>query len=75
MTETYHEETRPLTRAQRQHLLALNAEKVKIEAEIERFVGYLAIEHDTPADQGWTRIDPDKGFVRMIEAPPEENDE
>lgn len=67
------EETKALTRAQRQHLLALNAEKQRIEAEIERFVGYLVAEYDAPAADGWTSIDPDKGFVRRVQA--EETDD
>lgn len=67
--------TKPLSQAQRQHLLALNAEKQRIEAEIEHFVAYLAAEHDAPARSGWTKIDPELGFVKEAALPAEENDE
>lgn len=57
-------ENKPLTEAQRQHLSMLTAERQRIEAEIQRFVSYLAQEHNAPASEGWTSIDAEKGFVR-----------
>lgn len=67
-------ENKPLTDAQRNHLLALNAEKQRIEREIENFVIYLATEHNAPAREGWDTIDPVLGFVRKVEES-EERDE
>lgn len=59
-------ESKPLSSAQRAHLAGLMATKAQIEGEIERFMGYLAAEHNAPADQGWTQIHPEKGFVRTV---------
>lgn len=64
------EETKPLTPAQQQHLAALLAEKQRVEEEIRRFMGYLALEHDAPASHGWTHIDGVKGFVRQVDQTP-----
>jgi hypothetical protein len=61
-------EYKPLSMAQRNHLAALNAERQRIEAEIQRFVAYLAVEHDAPGSEGWSQIDAERGFVRQIPA-------
>lgn len=59
-------ESKPLSSAQRAHLAGLVATKAHIESEIEHFMAYLAAEHNAPADQGWTQIHPEKGFVRTV---------
>lgn len=59
-------ESKPLSKAQQAHLAGLVAEKNRIEAEIGRFMAYLAVEHDAPAEDGWTQIDPERGFVRTV---------
>lgn len=66
MTKQVTTENKPLTKAQTAHLLRLYAVKQQAEARIDEFVAYLANEHNAPASDGWTKVDPVLGFVREV---------
>lgn len=61
-------ETKPLTKAQQNHLQRLVETRAVAQAAVDQFVGYLVTEHDAPESEGWHIQRMDVGFER--DAPP-----
>lgn len=57
------EKTKPLTKAQQQHLITLNSAILRAQQQLNDFVAYLRDEHGAPASD-WELYDIQQGFVK-----------
>jgi len=64
-------DTKTLTDAQRQHLLALNTAFMQARRQIDQFIAYLRAEHDAPADK-WLLRNLTVGFEQIPGKPKRE---
>lgn len=57
-------DNKPLSEAQKRHLIALNDAVIHAQAALNEFVVYLRDEHQAPPPE-WTIRDATKGFERL----------
>lgn len=60
-------EYKPLRPAQRRELERLIAQRDIAETQLKAFTNYLAADLEASTADGWTRLDPEQGFVRQVE--------
>ncbi len=60
-------ETKPLTDAQKAHLLKLMTQRDAAQANLDAFINYLTAEHGVNPQDGWTLSAKD-GFTRQADS-------